>query len=141
MFTATTTNYQTLNKSLGYTKNRTHGFIQYKNDIEMRKKRWKLSISVRFSKSIGSRFQKRDPAPSFLSNASSNERRLVSFNDDSMDDLSSQTLLSNKATDAVIEMHSHNKLPPQWVDLYEETVEKLKRIEELRETIIRFQTF
>ena len=42
-------------------------------------------------------------------------------------------MFSGKNTgDSVIEMGSHSQLPPQWVDIYDDTVEKLKQVKEIR---------
>ena len=46
MFTTTATNFQSLNKSMGYTKNVTHAFNQFKNEIAMKKKRYGQKVYV-----------------------------------------------------------------------------------------------
>jgi hypothetical protein len=44
-------------------------------------------------------------------------------------------LLTRKPSDALIEMGGVSALPPVWVDIYEETQEKLRKIHEISETI------
>jgi len=43
----------------------------------------------------------------------------------------SQTLLSSKPAETVIELGDASTLPPIWIDIYEETQDKLKRIHEI----------
>jgi syntaxin 16 len=62
-----------------------------------------------------SRFKKKAPNVNFDSTASSK----------------SQTLLTRRSSDTYIEMGGTTTLPPLWVDIYEETQEKIRKIHEI----------
>ena len=87
-----------------------------------------------YSLIIRNRFQKRDSTPSFLSNCTLiNKCEKTYFIIFYSIASNSQSLLSGRSTgDTVIEMNSRSTLPPQWVDLYDDTVEKLKQFKDYR---------
>jgi len=88
-----------------------------------------LSKSLGYTKSRTYNFKKVKEHISQKQSRFKKKSSAISF--DSGHNPKSQTLLSSKPAETVIELGDTSTLPPIWIDIYEETQEKLKKINEI----------